>query len=35
MKKWSSKPIRQRIDLLLDGMTDEQLEAAYSMLTQD
>ncbi len=35
MKKWSSKPIRQRIDILLDGMTDEQLEAAYSMLTQD
>lgn len=30
LKKWSTKPIRHRIDTLLDMATDEQLEAIYS-----
>ena len=32
LKKWSSKPVRLRIDSLLDEATDEQLEAVYVLL---
>lgn len=32
LRKWSTKPVRLRIDSLLDEATDEQLEAVYVLL---
>lgn len=34
LKKWSTKPVRQRIDALLDMATEEQLQTVLDLVNE-